>query len=137
MRRRLLNHIILEKGEDDEENKNKRLLPVFLHYDDSQWREDSCSRMWEDVMSIIVQNLDIIEHHAKSKPTIESPPIQLTADSGEVTLAFTTRDRPQYPLLTLGDESPKVQELTEFELFLWIFRVNKRLPHQPLPMECG
>ena len=132
--RRLLNHIVLEKGEGDEENK--RLLPVFLHYDDRQWRDDSCSRMWEDVMSIVVQNIDIIEHHAKSKPSIESPPLQLSADSGEVTLAFTTRDRPQYSLLTLGDEVPKYQELTEFELVLWIFRIDKRLPHQPLPMEC-
>ena len=133
--RRLLNHVVLEKGEGDE--VNKRLLPVFLHYDDSQWREDSCPRMWEDVMSIIVQNIDVIENHAKSKPSIESPPLQLTAESGDVTLAFTTRDRPQYSLLTLCGEVPKFQELTEFDLFLWIFCVNKQLPHQPLPMECG
>ena len=141
--RRHFTHIVLNSSLQ----RQQRLLPAFLHFDEGQWQSANREQMWRDVFCIITENMEIIQERARGHCPFDSPPIQLTAESGLVTLAFTIHHRSQpqqcYTVLTCPatneTNAPAMQPqvIEAYDLYAWIFSVDSNQPFAPLPLECG
>ena len=122
---------------------HERVLPVYLHYDasDPRWQphEGARARMLETVFGIVADNLSLIQQRARSGSAVDCPCTQLTSSSGDVTLAFMTRARSRYSVLSLGrpDDLPQNQFVEHFDFIAWAFPVDPAKPHAAIPILCG
>lgn len=70
-------HIEIESIEESE----KKLLPVFLHYNDLNWFTGNFSSILKEICNIIVENIETIERRARGGDK-DSPPTRLHSTTG-------------------------------------------------------
>ena len=133
-------HLLLA-GEDSTE---KKLLPIFLHFNDLTWFAENSSTIYEEICDIILENIETIEKRSRSIDSInDNPPTRLHSVTGKVALAFCTAPRRQfanYSILSMGPSGrnpPKSCVIFPFELVVWIFAIDPNNPYAPLPIECS
>ena len=133
-------HIVLNSSI----SRQQRLLPAYLHFDNEQWQSADRDQLWRDVFSLLTENMEIIQERARVQCPFDSPPIQLTAESGRLTLAFTIHHRGQcYSIMTwpssneTNTQAVQHQVVEAYDLIAWIFPVDSNQPFAPLPLECA
>lgn len=128
-------------GDDSSE---KKLLPIFLHFNDLSWFSQNSSAIFDEVCNIVLENMETIEKRSRGVDGIaDCPPTRLHSVAGKVALAFCTAPRRQfanYSILSLGPsgrELPHFCGIYPFELIAWIFSIDPKNPYAPLPIECS
>ena len=132
-------HLLL-KGEDSSE---KKLLPIFLHFNDLKWFSDNSTAIFDEICDIFLENIETIEKRSRGTDGLaESPPTRLHSMKGKVALAFCTSSRRKfanYSVISMGAcgiDQPHVCGIFPFEVIAWIFAIDPNDPYAPLPLDC-
>jgi hypothetical protein len=129
-------HITLKRPDDSE----AKLLPIFLHFNDLKWFTENSTAIFNEVRSIIVENIDLIEKKASGRSNINDlQPTRLHSMEGSIALAVCTSPRREFANYSILTKTNQTQtcNIYPFELVAWIFSIDPNNPYAPLPMECS
>jgi hypothetical protein len=91
-------HLLL-KGEDSSE---KKLLPIFLHFNDLKWFSENSVAIFDEICEIFLENIETIEKRSRGTDGLaESPPTRLHSIKEVIAWIFAIDPNDPYAPLPL------------------------------------